>query len=243
MTTLSDHIRRIEQMRSAGGDQCQEVDDMKKMRINTQIDLNESEGLWNTGNDRWSRRARHHFSQSELLDAADVSRFSEGDLAIYEGQQVEIRIPKGPNGTAGVMLEGHLRMVDGSKLQLLDESISGVMGVLKPMEPLNRIMQLAGLEVSGAAIEPVVVAEADGAGTMFDQLLAKNQTSPEFRNNPTAAKVATIGQVLAGLQAVLEDLPMDQLGPVANQIKMVPGIGANLIDSAKKMTKPTAEGA
>jgi hypothetical protein len=215
---------------------------MKKLKINTQIDLDESEGLWNTENDRWSRRAKHHFSQTELRNASEVSSFTKGDMAIYEGQQVEVRIPNGPNGTTGVMLNGHLKMVNSNRLESLEESISGVIGGLKPMEPLNRIMQLAGLEVSGAVTESDLD-EADGAGTMFDQLLVKNQNSPEFKNNPAAARVATIGQVLAGLQSMIQDLPMDQLGNTANQIKMVPGIGANLIDSAKQMTKPTAGGA
>jgi hypothetical protein len=242
MNNLMDHIKRIENIRSMGDSNCQEVDDMKKMRINTQIDLDESEGLWNTESDRWSRRAKHHFSQTELRNASKVSPFAKGDAAIYEGQQVEIRIPNGPNGTAGVMFEGHLKMVSSSKLRALDESISGVMGGLKPMEPLNRIMQLAGLEISNTVAE-AEVAEADGAGTMFDQLLTKNQNSPEFKNNPTAAKVATVGQVLVGLQSVIQGLPMEQIGDIANQIKMVPGIGENLIDSAKQMTKPTGAGA
>jgi hypothetical protein len=242
MKTLSDHIKILEHIRSAGDNQCQEVDDMKKMKINTQIDLYESDGLWNTESDRWSRRAKHHFSQTELRNASNLSPFEKGDIAVYEGRQVEVRIPNGPNSTIGVMLEGHLKMVNSSKLCPIDESINGVMGGLKPMEPLNRIMQLAGLEVSGAVSESEII-EADGAGTMFDQLLVKNQNSPEFRNNPAAAKVATIGQVLAGLQSMIQDLPMDQMGAVANQIRMVPGIGANLIDSAKKMTKPSVAGA
>ncbi len=240
MKTLSDHIMEMERVWSAADAHRQEVHEMKKLRINTQIDLNESEGLWNTETDRWSRRAKHHFSRTEIRNASDRTPFIRGDLASYEGRPVEIRIPNGPNGTTGIMLEGHLRMVDSNKLSL-DESISGVMGGLKPMEPLNRIMQLAGLEISGT-VEESELAEADGAGTIFDQLLVKNQNSPEFKNNPTAAKVATIGQVLAGLQSMIGDLPIDQLGNVANQIKMIPGIGANLMDSAKSMTKPMPGG-
>lgn len=218
-----------------------EVDDMRKMRINTQIGLDESEGLWNTEDDRWSRRAKHHISKTELMNASDTTDFSKGDKAMYEDQEVEVRIPLGPNGTAGIMLEGHLRMVDRSKLQPIEESISGVMGGLKPMSPINRIMQLAGLEHSGAVVEAEdseEIEEADGAGTMFNQLLVKNQQSPEYKNNPTAARIATVGQVLAGMQEVISGIPLDQLGEVSNQLKMVPGIGTNLISTAKEMTKP-----
>lgn len=223
-----------------------EVDNMRKKKINTQIDLDETEGLWNTVDDRWSRRAKHHISKTEIMNAAETSEFTEGDIAIYEGKQVEVRIPLGPNGTSGIMLEGHLRMIDRSKLQPLMETISGVMGGLKPMDSLNRIMQLAGLEHTSAIAGDVVVAETaqeldevDAAGgTMFNQLLSKNQQSPQFKNNPEAAKVATMGQILASMQGLIADIPLEQLGSVGNQIKMVPGIGAQLLDAAKLMTQP-----
>lgn len=307
----------------------QEVDAMRKMKIVTQVGLDESEGLFNTVDDRWCRRAKHPLSKTELQNATDMSEFEKGDIAIFEGKEVEVRIPVGPNGTAGIMLEGHLKMVKRDDLEKLDEGF-GVMGNMKPLDPLNRIMQLAGLEHSGAVLEDVtesndewdgqvdpgdpvfpdtedgaikalahmsthnvadataepdpqvegvwrvsltngnqaivylkgyndaygrkrahndfedvsldeteqLLDEADGAGTMFNQLYAANLNSPNYKNNPAAARVATIGQVLAGLQSMVAELPADLPGDIDRQIKMVPGIGANLIKTATAMTKP-----
>lgn len=224
----------------------QEVDKMRKMKINTQIGLDETEGLFNTIDDRWSRRAKHPLSQTEIINAADTSEFSKGDIAVYEGREVEVRIPIGPNGTSGVMLEGHLKMVNRNSLSKIEE---GVMGMMKPLNPLNRIMQLAGLEHSSPVTENEVaveesqpVEEASGAGNMFDSLYQANLNNASYKNNPNAAKVATIGDVLASLQSIIEELPTDIPPAIASQLKVVPGIGANLIKTAQAMTKPTAGG-
>lgn len=225
-----------------------EVDAMRKLKITTEVDLDETEGLYNTTDDRWSRRAKHQLSKNEILNAADVSEFSKGDAAIYEGNKVEIRIPNGPNGTSGIMLEGHLKMVKRSALQPLSENYSLVSGITA-LGPINRIMQLAGLEHSGSVVEAEftdeetlensTLEEDKSAGTMFDQLYQTNLNKPEYKNNPNAAKVATVGMVLAGLQEMLGTLPEGVPPNITNQLKMVPGIGANLIKAATDMTKPT----
>lgn len=224
----------------------QEVDTMRKMKINTQIGLDETEGLFNTVDDRWSRRAKHPLSQTELINAADTSEFSKGDFAVYEGREVEVRIPLGPNGTAGVMLEGHLKMVNRSRLAKIEE---GVMGMMKPLNPLNRMMQLAGLEHNSPIIEAEIavedaqpIEEADAAGNMFDSLYQANLNNASYKNNPGAAKVATIGDVLASLQSIIQELPADLPPAIASQLKVVPGIGASLIKTAQAMTKPSAAG-
>ena len=82
----------------------QEVDTMKKPKITTEVDLEETEGLYNTTDDRWSRRAKHQLSKNELQSVVETSDFAKGDPALYEGKEVEVRIPVGPNGTAGIML-------------------------------------------------------------------------------------------------------------------------------------------
>lgn len=225
-----------------------EVDAMSKLKITTEVDLDETEGLWNTTTDRWSRRAKHQLSKNEILSAADISEFSKGDSAVYEGKKVEVRIPVGPNGTAGIMLEGHLKMVKRSALQPLSENYSLVSGVTA-LGPINRIMQLAGLEHSGSVVEAdniqeetvenSTLEEDNSAGTMFDQLYQTNMNKPEYKNNPNAAKVATVGMVLAGLQDMLRTLPEELPPNITNQLKLVPGIGANLIKAATDMTKPT----
>lgn len=226
---------------SAVDSQATEDSAMRRLKKFAQVDLSGNEGLYETTVDRWSRNAKHQLAKAELANVPDDMQFDENETVIYEGQQVQVKIPLGPKGTTGIMFEGHLKMVHHSKLTKLDE---GVMGGVQTMTPINRIMQLAGLEHTGAvAVDEVELEEQqleeDGAGNMFNQLLVKNQNDPKYKNNPEAAKIATVGQVLAGLQSVLRDVPADLPSGIANQLKMVPGIGASLITAASQMTKPT----
>lgn len=213
-----------------------EVDAMKKPKITTEVDLDETEGLYNSTADRWSRRAKHHLSKNELQSAADVFEFVKGEHAVYEGKEVEVRIPVGPNGTAGVMLEGHLKMVKRDMLTKLDESM-GIVSAMTPLGPLNRIMQLAGLEHSGAVTETVETEELDEDANMFDNLYKANLNKPEWKNNPDATKVATIGQILASMQELINALPQNLPNGVSTRLHTVPAIGAELIKAAQTMTK------
>jgi hypothetical protein len=221
-------------------------DAMRRIKKFAQVDLTGNEGLYETTVDRWSRNAKHQLAKAELAGATDQSQFEENEVVVYEGQEVSVKIPVGPKGTTGIMFEGHLKMVHHSKLTKLDEA---VIGGVQTMMPINRIMQLAGLEHTGV-VEPVdesvdesvdndVVLSEDAAGTMFTQLLTKNQNDPKYKNNPDAAKIATIGQVLAGLQSVLSDLPDNLPSGIASQLNAVPGIGASLISAAGQLTKPS----
>lgn len=233
-------LNQIEQA-SAVDSQATEDSAMRRLKKFAQVDLSGNEGLYETTVDRWSRNAKHQLTKAELINTPDEQQFDENETVIYEGQEVTVKIPLGPKGTAGIMFEGHLKMVHHSKLTKLDE---GVMGGVQTMTPINRIMQLAGLEHTGAvAVEETELTEEqleeDGAGNMFNQLLVKNQNDPKYKNNPEAAKIATVGQVLAGLQSVLKDIPADLPSGIANQLQMVPGIGASLITAASQMTKPT----
>lgn len=225
---------------SAVDSQATEDSAMRRLKKFAQVDLSGNEGLYETTVDRWSRNAKHQLTKAELANTPEEQQFDENETVIYEGQEVTVKIPLGPKGTTGIMFEGHLKMVHQSKLTKLDE---GVMGGVQTMTPINRIMQLAGLEHTGAvSVEETELTEEqldeDGAGNMFNQLLTKNQNDPKYKNNPEAAKVATVGQVLAGLQSVLKDIPADLPSGIANQLQMVPGIGASLITAASTMTKP-----
>ena len=232
-------LNQIEQA-SAVDSQATEDSAMRRLKKFAQVDLSGNEGLYETAVDRWSRNAKHQLTKAELINTPEEQQFDENETVIYEGQEVTVKIPLGPKGTAGIMYEGHLKMVHHSKLTKLDE---GVMGGVQTMTPINRIMQLAGLEHTGVvAVEETELAEEqldeDGAGNMFNQLLTKNQNDPKYKNNPEAAKIATVGQVLAGLQSVLKEIPSDLPSGIANQLQMVPGIGASLITAASQMTKP-----
>lgn len=238
MKNLNDYLNQLEHT-STVESQTTEDSAMRRLKKFAQVDLSGNEGLYETTVDRWSRNAKHQLPKAELVNTPDDLQFDENETVMYEGQEVKVKIPLGPKGTTGIMFEGHLKMVHHSKLSKLTE---GVMGGVQTMTPINRIMQLAGLEHTGTTVVEVDLSEEqldeDPAGTMFDQLLVKNQNDPKYKNNPDAAKIATVGQVLAGLQGVLSDIPEGLPASITNQLKMVPGIGASLITAASQLTKP-----
>jgi uncharacterized protein YfkK (UPF0435 family) len=113
---------------------------MKKF---TQTDLNETEGLYDSRQDRWSRRAKRHFSQAELRNLENSERvFEERETVIYQNTEVKVKIPEGPRQTVGILFEGKLKMVAKSDLTKLDEMVMG----MTSLSPINRMMQLAGVE-------------------------------------------------------------------------------------------------
>lgn len=197
---------------------------------------------YNSTRDRWSRRAKHPM---QLSDKSDM-QWAKGDLAIYEGMTVEISVPRGPNGTVGILTEGHTKMVSENMLERLDE---GVMGGMMPLGPINRIMQLAGLSQPTVAMPsdettPVtenaeVIEEAD-ATNMFNALFKANMTG-EFRNNPDAARLATVGQVMVGLESQIAEL-RDEVEPgLLSKLNVAVALGADLLRTARTMLKPQAE--
>ena len=231
-----------------------EESEMSPMKIMAEQN-NGDEALWNTRQDRWSRRAKH---QLNLTNKGEISEniWNKGDKALYENQEVTVVIPAGPNFTVGIMLEGKTRMVRETMLYKIDE---GVMGGMKPLSPINRIMQLAGLSVptimepTSESIDlvdtenvdpPVVVNEAD-ATNMFEQLFDANFNG-QYKNNPAAARLATIGQILTGIEPQVTQLADQIPQDLSQKITAVVGLGALIMQSANAMLKPsttTATGA
>lgn len=60
---------------------------------------------------------------------------------MYQGQLVEVVVPRGPQGTVGILLNGHLQMVTRKELSMLGEHVLG----MTAMPSLGRIKQLAGI--------------------------------------------------------------------------------------------------
>ena len=137
-------------------------------------------------------------------------------------------------------------MVLSSKLSKLDE---GVLGGMQPLNPINRIMQLAGISAP-ITVEPVAeesitdiqsLEEADSTN-MFEQLFNANLNG-EFRNNPDAARLATIGDVMVGLESQVSQLRGKVSTDLETKINAAVGLGAALITAAKAMLKPSPTGA
>jgi hypothetical protein len=232
MKTFTDYINKV-----FG---TQEDQDMKPRKIMAE-QTNEDVVFWNTEDDRWSRKAKHPLRINEIPTEPLVS-WEKGEMAIYESQAVEISIPKGPNSTVGIIVEGKTKMVLGSKLEKLTE---GVLGGMQPLNPINRMMQLAGIAVpqilgdnhdlptNTETVEQVI---NEDTGNMFDALFRSNLAG-EYKNNPDAARLATIGQIMVGLNSQIQELKGKLSPDLEGKISTVAGLGALLMQSAKAMTQ------
>jgi len=195
------------------------------------------EELWNSSYDRWSRNAKHPITVNEIVELSnddineDQTTWNIGDKVMYNNQSVEIKILNGPDGTVGIIYEGKLKMVTTDTLN------EGVMGGMTELAPLNRMMQLAGISNPTIVGEDQQLIEAD-ATNMFNQLFRAN-VSGEFKNNPPAARLATVGQIMVGLGSMVNELKtQDNIPPdLATKLDTAVGLGAFLIQSAQEMLK------
>jgi len=225
MKNLQDYINQVHQ----------EDTNMKPRRIMAPQNASKEE-LWNSSYDRWSRNAKHPLTVNEVAEIVDEdhevlnSSWNTGDTAIYNNQSVEIKIPNGPDGTVGIIYEGELKMV------MADTLVEGVMGGMTQLSPINRMMQLAGIS-NPTIIGEETITEAD-ATNMFNQLFQANMTG-QFKNNPAAARLATVGQIMIGLGTIVNELKTKDSIPneLASKLDTAVGLGAFLIQNAQQMLK------
>ena len=125
---------------------------------------------------------------------------------------------------------------------LKTSSISeGVMGAMTSVNPLGRILQLAGVteisEVDDSTSQ--VIQEADASGAI-DQLVASASNLPQYKGNAEAARLYTIGSVLSALfQNIQKTPPQTTAGQAKMQELTVLGaMGADLIKTSQDMVKP-----
>lgn len=102
--------------------------------------------------DKFGRGTKHKPRFDEEIDFAIGEDVMVGEVA---GQ---VKIPHGPNGTIGVIMNGQLEMVAETEVSRLDE---GVMGMMKPVNPLFRLRELAGLPMTAEDdFEGIEIADA-----------------------------------------------------------------------------------
>ena len=99
MKSFKDYVAEMQTM----GD-----DDMGKMKVVAE-QVDDSIVFYNSEKDRWSRNAKHPLQVSEAIDMSD-NNWTKGDLAVYNGNEVKIEIPQGPNNTVGILYEGKLKI-------------------------------------------------------------------------------------------------------------------------------------
>lgn len=146
--------------------------------------------------DPFSRKAKHKkvFDESidEILDKSQES-------VMYNGNSVRVKVPNGPNGTIGIIVDGKLKMVDESEIQRIDEGVLGFTQV----NPLFRLRELAGIK------EEVENESTDSAGFAIDD---EFDFEDEFGFD---TETGDLDQGPIDLPPVL-DVPMDG-GPVQSE--------------------------
>jgi hypothetical protein len=214
-----------------------EDDDMRRLKKFAQVDLNGSEGLYETTADRFSRQAKHHLSQQEKINASMLLGLEIGDMVIYEGREAEVRIAQGPRATVGIIHEGNLKMVHESKVTRKVEE--GVLGGVQAMPAINRMMQLAGLESGPVVVEENQTIMEDMGADMLGKMIAQAEQLPAYKGNAEAARFYVIGALLSAIGSNVNANPPQTVVGQSKKQELTPlaTIGADLIKSSQDMTK------
>jgi hypothetical protein len=189
-TPLKNYIQQIDS--SVLGESMSNNRNRKTLKRHAQVGETIADvGLYETQHDRWARTAKRQFSKAELHNVMEYNmiEFDQNEAVNYQGKHVLVRVPQGPNGTVGIMLEGRMRMVNREDLTKLDEAVLGI----KDVDTINRVMQLAGLSSKyDIAREPMLM--EDATSDMFDNLIKQNAS--KYPNDSDAVKLYVMGALL-----------------------------------------------
>jgi Tfp pilus assembly major pilin PilA len=89
--------------------------------------------------------------------------YTVGDRVMVGEQEATIKIPSGPGGTIGVLVDGQLSMVGAGEISRLEESVLG----MKSLNPIFRLRELAGMP-PGSAFAPEMSPEDDFSDITVD---------------------------------------------------------------------------
>lgn len=119
----------------------------------------------------------------------------------------------------------------------------GVMGGMIAMPAINRIMQLAGLEHSGATeteIDESVLAE-DLTSGMMSSVIQQAENLAQFKGNAEAAKLYAAGGMLSAVGKMLKDTELQSVEAQSKkkEIDAIAAFGADLIRTAQQLGSKT----
>ena len=112
----------------------------------------------------------------------------------------------------------------------------GVMGNLTTLDPLGRMLQLAGVDT------PAETLQEDAASNTIDQLVKSAINLPQYKGNAEAARLYVIGTLLSAIYQNAQAQPFQTVQAQAKTkaLTALGAIGADFIKSSQTAVKPTA---
>lgn len=140
---------------------------------------------------------------------------------------------------------------ENSETEVLTE---GIMGFVKPIDTIGRMMQLAGVSNYETPVEETTTVENTEKEEVTEviitedalttQLINSNMNG-EFKDNPVAAKVAAIGQLMVAAGPLVEQINASADNKVTpdmmNKLKAAVALGAMFITNARTMVNSKTE--
>ena len=112
----------------------------------------------------------------------------------------------------------------------------GVMGNLTTLDPLGRMLQLAGVDT------PAETLQEDAASNTIAQLVKSAVNLPQYKGNAEAARLYVIGTLLSAIYQNVQAQPFQTVQAQAKTkaLTALGAIGADFIKSSQTAVKPTA---
>lgn len=112
----------------------------------------------------------------------------------------------------------------------------GVMGNLTTLDPLGRMLQLAGVDT------PAETLQEDAASNTIDQLVKSAINLPQYKGNAEAARLYVIGTLLSAIYQNAQAQPFQTVQAQAKTkaLTALGAIGADFIKSSQTAVNPTA---
>lgn len=112
----------------------------------------------------------------------------------------------------------------------------GVMGNLTTLDPLGRMLQLAGVDT------PAETLQEDAASNTIAQLVKSAINLPQYKGNAEAARLYVIGTLLSAIYQNVQAQPFQTVQAQAKSkaLTALGAMGADFIKSSQTAVKPTA---
>lgn len=203
-----------------------------------------TDGLTSKKSDSKSKKDK----KNKPTDDDDLSSrtFSIGDPIIVDGEKATVKIPKGPNNTLGVMIDGELKMIDKAPKKKKKAAVSETMAA-----EMNSLARRAGLtvkesfyyddfgleeatEIEDAHVEPVDEVDADFEDEFngdMDRMRELAGIKPDFKGHDYAGAelggVADLDASAVPAPQAFNDLDID----LADDLPPMPELEAEGVDS------------